>query len=246
MYCPRCRDEYREGFTWCRDCDAALVDRLPPVPGKTKIEDRETEEGAGAPGAEQEHDDQPLVTVGQYFNPIEAQGHRMALEQAGLRAWVCDESIGATYRVGVGTRLQVRAQDEVAAHAVLEMDSVPASSDSWPDLRDDVVEPEAVASSPREPVATTREEPSVEKVWRLRTLELVAVVLVTCAYPIFRTVLREPDRLPSRPGQMLASTLWYAGLTLIIWILLRTRSAALAPLPLPRARAQWAWEIFAG
>src|SRR5712691_1581714 len=139
MYCPRCRDEYREGFTWCRDCDAALVDRLPPVPGKTNIEDRETEEGAGAPGAEQEHDDQPLVTVGQYFNPIEAQGHRMALEQAGLRAWVCDESIGAIYRVGVGTRLQVRAQDEVAAHAVLEMDSVPASSDSWPDLRDDVV-----------------------------------------------------------------------------------------------------------
>ena len=130
MFCPRCRDEYREGFTWCRDCDAALVDRLPPVPGKTNVEDRATEEAAAAPRAEQEHDDQPLVTVGQYFNPIEAHGHRMALEQAGLRAWVRDENIGATYRVGIGTKLQVRAQDEVAARDVLEMGSAPVSSDS--------------------------------------------------------------------------------------------------------------------
>ena len=130
MFCPRCRDEYREGFTWCRDCDAALVDRLPPEPGKTNVEDRATEEAAAAPRAEQEHDDQPLVTVGQYFNPIEAHGHRMALEQAGLRAWVRDENIGATYRVGIGTKLQVRAQDEVAARDVLEMDSAPVSSDS--------------------------------------------------------------------------------------------------------------------
>lgn len=30
MYCPRCRTEYREGFTECADCGVALVDELPP------------------------------------------------------------------------------------------------------------------------------------------------------------------------------------------------------------------------
>lgn len=30
MYCPNCRSEYRVGFTWCKDCDVALVDELPP------------------------------------------------------------------------------------------------------------------------------------------------------------------------------------------------------------------------
>jgi hypothetical protein len=127
MYCPRCRDEYREGFTWCPDCDTALVDGLPPVPVETNIEDRETQEGAGVPDAEQEDDDESLVPVGQYFNAIEAHGHRMALEQAGLRAWVCDENIGATYGVGIGTKLQVRVGDEAAARAILEMDSAAAS-----------------------------------------------------------------------------------------------------------------------
>jgi putative signal transducing protein len=29
MYCPTCRSEYRPGFTWCKDCDVALVDELP-------------------------------------------------------------------------------------------------------------------------------------------------------------------------------------------------------------------------
>lgn len=29
MHCPTCRSEYRAGFTWCKDCDIALVDELP-------------------------------------------------------------------------------------------------------------------------------------------------------------------------------------------------------------------------
>lgn len=31
MYCPSCRGEYREGFNWCRDCEADLVEALPPI-----------------------------------------------------------------------------------------------------------------------------------------------------------------------------------------------------------------------
>ena len=30
MYCPSCRSEYRAGFTWCKDCDVALVAELLP------------------------------------------------------------------------------------------------------------------------------------------------------------------------------------------------------------------------
>jgi hypothetical protein len=33
VYCPNCRGEYRPGFSWCKDCDVALVDELPAEPG---------------------------------------------------------------------------------------------------------------------------------------------------------------------------------------------------------------------
>ena len=29
MYCPKCKGEYREGFTQCTDCQISLVDELP-------------------------------------------------------------------------------------------------------------------------------------------------------------------------------------------------------------------------
>lgn len=71
---------------------------------------------------------QQLVTLARYFNTVEAHTHRMALEEAGLLAWVSDESGGAMFGVGVGSRLQVRVEDEAAARAVLEAAAVPASA----------------------------------------------------------------------------------------------------------------------
>ncbi len=32
MYCPKCRIEYRKGFTTCADCNVPLVYELPPEP----------------------------------------------------------------------------------------------------------------------------------------------------------------------------------------------------------------------
>src|SRR5436305_13764768 len=44
MFCPRCGGEYREGFTWCADCDVALVEDLPEeLDGEVEA----TEESAG-------------------------------------------------------------------------------------------------------------------------------------------------------------------------------------------------------
>jgi len=71
---------------------------------------------------------QPLVTIGRYFNPLEAHAHRMALDEASLPAWVSDESGGAMFGVGVGSRLQVRAEDEAAARAILEAAALPPSA----------------------------------------------------------------------------------------------------------------------
>lgn len=64
-----------------------------------------------------------LVTVERFFSPTDAHVHRAALEQAGLPAWVSDEVFGVVY--GVGARLQVRANDEAAARALLEAESPP-------------------------------------------------------------------------------------------------------------------------
>ena len=72
----------------------------------------------------------PTVTVATFFSPAEAHASRMALEEAGITAWVADETVGTMYGVGVGTRLQVRAAEEGAAREILA--SPPAPSDALP------------------------------------------------------------------------------------------------------------------
>jgi hypothetical protein len=70
---------------------------------------------------------QELVTLARYFSPVEAHAHRMALEEAGIKAWVLDEDLGTMYGIGIGPRLQVRAEDEAAAREVLNSAPAPAS-----------------------------------------------------------------------------------------------------------------------
>jgi hypothetical protein len=71
----------------------------------------------------------PTVTVATFFSPAEAHGSRMALEEAGISAWVADEALGTMYGVGVGARLQVRAQD---AEAACEALAATASAEALP------------------------------------------------------------------------------------------------------------------
>jgi hypothetical protein len=70
----------------------------------------------------------PLVTVETFFSPAEAHGARMALEAAGLSAWVTDETLGTAYGVGVGSRLQVRERDLAAAVEILGSPAAPADT----------------------------------------------------------------------------------------------------------------------
>lgn len=38
MFCPKCRIEYREGYTECAECRAPLVEELPPEPEAEYVE----------------------------------------------------------------------------------------------------------------------------------------------------------------------------------------------------------------
>jgi len=34
MFCPKCKAQFREGFTFCQECGCSLVDELPKEPSK--------------------------------------------------------------------------------------------------------------------------------------------------------------------------------------------------------------------
>jgi DNA-directed RNA polymerase subunit RPC12/RpoP len=69
-----------------------------------------------------------LITVAAYFSAVEAHVDRLALEQAGLKAWVTGEYHGENYGIGSGAILQVRSEDMAAAMDILEAPPAPASA----------------------------------------------------------------------------------------------------------------------
>ena len=99
MYCPRCRDEYREGFTRCSDCDEALVNELPAEP-TPKYENLVTafEGDAGS------------ATVA-----------RATVENAGIKSWMKDEQVHGLFPGLGSTEILVRAEDQQQAQKTLEM-----------------------------------------------------------------------------------------------------------------------------
>lgn len=97
-----------------------------------------------SPGADSEHEEDisdetaglDLVTAADYFNYIDAETDRLALEAKGLKAWICNECNPLTEGVPPGVLLQVRAEDLNAAMAILQSEPVPSS-----DLPDEIAEP---------------------------------------------------------------------------------------------------------
>ncbi len=66
-----------------------------------------------------------LFTVAEYLDPVEADADRVALEQAGLRAWVAGDNIDAAE--GIISKLRVRREDWPAAMDILRAPTVSAS-----------------------------------------------------------------------------------------------------------------------
>ena len=61
-----------------------------------------------------------LVTVATFPEPIEANVARAALESAGIEVFLNGENANGMIPVAFTSQLQVRAEDEAAARAVLE------------------------------------------------------------------------------------------------------------------------------
>jgi hypothetical protein len=109
MFCPQCGSEYREGFTVCVDCDAALVDRLP--------------------AADLTPDD-PFVTVLETGDPgllalahslLEAEGIPSLFLGEGLQSLFGAGTLGAGFNIAVGpAHIQVPASQAERAWELLD------------------------------------------------------------------------------------------------------------------------------
>lgn len=103
MFCPKCKAEYREGFSRCADCDVDLVLELPTEPEETP-----------------EYVDWVKVTT--FTTRYEADLAQGLLEANDIDAVTFGDDCGSvdpalTY--GLGIRLMVREEDVEKARDVL-------------------------------------------------------------------------------------------------------------------------------
>jgi hypothetical protein len=87
MFCPKCKAEFCEGVTWCRQCDVALVTELPPDKPKGTAP-ASTSRPANAPVAA--HD---LIKLASFLAPLDAYLVRMRLEATGIKCFIFDENL---------------------------------------------------------------------------------------------------------------------------------------------------------
>jgi hypothetical protein len=110
MICPKCKAEYREGYTVCTDCQVALVEKL-----------REDEQ----PEPEME-----LVTVFDTGEPADVLVAKSILDAEGIEYFAKDEGVQDLFgagRLGSGfntmagqVEIQVRPEDAERARQILE------------------------------------------------------------------------------------------------------------------------------
>lgn len=111
MICPKCKAEYREGYTVCTDCEVALVETL-------SEEDEEPEP------------DLKLVTVFDTGEPADVLVAKSILDAEGIEYFAKDEGVQDLFgagRLGSGfntmagqVEIQVRPEDADRARELLE------------------------------------------------------------------------------------------------------------------------------
>jgi len=106
MFCPRCKAEYRRGFTRCNECDVPLVFRL-PVPQQESFEE-ETK----------------LVVVRTYNNKLDADVDRMTLEAAGIESMLRSDGVSVirSFPMAREIELLVCSEDAYDADQILNLD----------------------------------------------------------------------------------------------------------------------------
>lgn len=104
MFCPKCRTEYRKGFSRCADCDVDLVMELPPEPGPSEeyVE---------------------LVTLKTYSSRHEAELAKGFLASQGVNAVVSGDDYGGIHpglSFSTGVRLSVSEEDVETARRIFQ------------------------------------------------------------------------------------------------------------------------------
>jgi hypothetical protein len=108
VFCPKCRDEFREGFTHCPDCDVDLVETLPEVeePGPLEMV------------TVLETGDQSLVAVAK--SVLEGAGIPCIARNERLQNLFGWGAIGTGFNAAMGPiRIQVLKEDAEAARELL-------------------------------------------------------------------------------------------------------------------------------
>jgi hypothetical protein len=113
VWCPKCRSEYRDGFTVCSDCGVGLVDVLPPL-AEGQQAGRHRVSGPFLPG-----DD--VVEVAELRRRGEAELVAAQLRGAGIPAVVfgADTATASLGLWAVPSRVMVRRADRDAAARIV-------------------------------------------------------------------------------------------------------------------------------
>ena len=105
MFCPKCRTEYREGFSICVDCNSDLVDKLP------------TEE---KPETEDKPEFVNYVEVGGTYNPADIALIKSILDTENITYYFNAEHFMYAYPLAEPARLMVKADEAEKAKEVLQ------------------------------------------------------------------------------------------------------------------------------
>lgn len=88
-WCPLCKTEYREGFAFCQDCKADLVDALPPDTAVPEPINEETQPKAA----------EPWVFLTSTLDDSEAVIIESLLRSNGIPVMKKHDGVGAVLRV---------------------------------------------------------------------------------------------------------------------------------------------------
>jgi len=102
MFCPKCKAEYREGFSSCADCNISLIPELPPEPPEEYVD---------------------WINIKTYSNRHEAELAKSFLLANGVNAVVSGDDYGGIHPAlsfTTGIRLLVDKKDVEKAERILD------------------------------------------------------------------------------------------------------------------------------
>ncbi len=112
MFCPKCKTEYRPGYTVCADCGVGLVDRLPPEP--------ELDKPIGVEGSQPPDSDIQFEHILDTFNATDVAVIKCALDAEDIDYWFHGEFAAANLYGSIPMRLMVRSDQAERVREILK------------------------------------------------------------------------------------------------------------------------------